>query len=117
MAEDKLKDSPEPPPAVPDSILLRLELDEQATVPTVMDELQKELQQEVSRPLEENMAGDGPTEDTGADREALQASLGQRKMREIILERYSSQGNHAQAETSSSTVQTALVLFNIVRFR
>lgn len=94
--EEKSKlspDSPEPPLAVSDSILLRLELDEQAVVPTVMDELQEELQLEVSpRPLEEKTPGDVQSADTDADREALQASLGQRKMREIVLERYCSQG-------------------------
>ena len=93
--EEKSKpspDSPEPSLAASDSILLRLELDEQAAVPTVMDELQEDLQQEVSRPLEEKTAGDVQSVDTEADREALQASLGQRKMREIVLERYCSQG-------------------------
>lgn len=94
MADEKCKPSPEPPAAVPDSILFRLEVDEEATIPTVMAELQEELQGEVSRPLEEEEGGGGHAlpVDTEPDRDTLQASLGQRKMREIRLERYCSQG-------------------------
>ena len=88
MADEKSKPSSPSTPPEPDSIMLRLELEEGAISPVAVGELQQDLQDPVSS-LGEASTG-GPVVEQ--DRETLEASMGQRKMREIRLERYCSQG-------------------------
>ena len=88
MADEKSKLSPLNTPPEPDSILFRLELEEGAITPVAVSELQRDLQGVSS--LGEASTGEPVVVEQ--DRETLEASLGQRKMREIRLERYCSQG-------------------------
>lgn len=88
MADEKNKPSPQNTSPEPDSIMLRLELEEGAMSPVAVKELQQDLQEPVSS-LGEASTGEPVVEQ---DRETLEASMGQRKMREIRLERYCSQG-------------------------
>lgn len=70
--------------SAPDFILFRLEVDEEAASPTVMSDLQEDLQELTTSSLPGNLEM--------PDRNILKATLGQRKMQEIRLERYCSQG-------------------------
>lgn len=70
--------------SAPDFILFRLEVDEEAASLTVMSDLQEDLQELTTSSLPGNLEM--------PDRNILKATLGQRKMQEIRLERYCSQG-------------------------